>query len=208
MLRGLLRTTVEPFRCGPDSGPDCRLPGDYERDNGGPLCLPKRYFRIAGNTARTRLSTGYHSTMNFHDAYNAIKRGDVIRVRSRLEAGLDPNLSNQFGCNLLMAAAMGGNTTVATELIRHGASLDARDDHRWTALSTAAHTGHPSFVEVLLKAGASLDGHPFGASFEDFLAWTAKYGQGSVEAKRRIRLLIESARAGRSSDESQDGVSA
>ena len=133
--------------------------------------------------------------MDFHEAYSAIKRGDVILVRSSLDGGLDPNLSNQFGCTLLMAAAMGGNTAIAAELIRHGASLDARDAHRWTALSTAAHTGHPGFVEVLLKAGASLDGHPFGASFEDFLAWTSQYGQGSADAKRRVRLLIESARA-------------
>ena len=111
----------------------------------------------------------YHSPMNFHEAYNAIKRRDVILVRSSLDGGLDPNLSNQFGCTLLMAAAMGGNTAIAAELIRYGASLDARDTHRWTALSTAAHTGHPGFVEALSKAGASLDGYPFGASFEDFL---------------------------------------
>jgi hypothetical protein len=41
-----------------------------------------------------------------------------------------------------MAAAMGGNTAVAAELIRPGASLDARDDHRWTALAIAAHTAN------------------------------------------------------------------
>lgn len=150
----------------------------------------------------------YDSVMNFHEPYNAIKRGDVILMRSSLEGGLDANLSNQFGCTLLMAAAMGGNTAIAVELIRQGASLDARDAHRWTALSTAAHTGHPGFVEVLLKAGASLDGHPFGASFEDFLDWTSQYGQGSADAKRRIRLLIKSARSGGCSSADKDEESA
>jgi hypothetical protein len=33
-------------------------------------------------------------------------------------------------------------------------ALEARDDHGWTALITAAHRGHPHTVKLLLDAGA------------------------------------------------------
>jgi ankyrin repeat protein len=116
--------------------------------------------------------------MNFHEASNAIKKGDLLRIRFFLESGLDPNLSNQFGWTLLMVAAIEGNTAVGRELIQRGAQLDAREKGSWTALAFAAHAGHPGFVALLVKSGASLDGHPFGASFEDFLDWASKYGTG------------------------------
>jgi hypothetical protein len=44
--------------------------------------------------------------MNFDEASEAIKKGDVVRLRHYLESGLDPNLSNQHGGTLLMRAAM------------------------------------------------------------------------------------------------------
>jgi hypothetical protein len=40
---------------------DGRLSGNYECDKDGPLCLPKRYFRIAGVTPKTATeSSGTH----------------------------------------------------------------------------------------------------------------------------------------------------
>lgn len=135
--------------------------------------------------------------MNFDDASKAIKIGDVLRLRSYLESGLDPNLPNQYGWTLLMRAAMEGNTAVGRDLIQRGAQVDARNKFSDTALSLAAHTGHPGFVTLLIEAGASLDGHPFGNSFEDFLEWASKYGTGSREAMAKTKAVIESARATR-----------
>jgi len=142
--------------------------------------------------------------MNFHEA---IKRGDVLRIRQSLESGLDPNLSNQYGWTLLMVAAMEGNTAVGRELIRRGAQSDTRNKHSYTALSLASQTGHPGFVALLVDAGVSLDGHPFGASFEDFLGWASKYGACSQEALTKTKAVIESARANRDRGENGHGPS-
>jgi hypothetical protein len=45
-----------------------------------------------------------------------------------------------------MIAAMEGDTSIGRLLIEKGADLDRRNNHRDTALSLAAHTGHPSIV--------------------------------------------------------------
>jgi len=136
--------------------------------------------------------------MNFHEASKAIKKGDVLRLREFLDSGLDPNLSNRYGWTLE------GNTAVARELIQRGAQLDARNKHSDSALSLAAHTGHPGFVALLIDAGASLDGHPFGKSFEDFLEWASRYGASSREAMAKTKAVIEFARSTRHRSESGD----
>jgi ankyrin repeat protein len=88
-----------------------------------------------------------------------------------------------------------GNTAIARELISHGASLNARDGDGWTALNMAVHTGHVGFVELLLNAGASLDGQAFTGSIEDFLNWTLLYGTGTKEAMKKMLPIIEFARS-------------
>jgi ankyrin repeat protein len=133
--------------------------------------------------------------MDFDSVSKAIKKGDVLQVRHYLDQGVPADLSNQYGLTLLMCAALEGNTAAGRALILKGAQVDRRNKFQDTALSLAAHTGHPSFVDLLVKAGASLDGHPFGASFEDFLDWASKYGTGSQECMTRTKAIIKSARA-------------
>lgn len=132
--------------------------------------------------------------MDFSTVDKAIKKGDVIRLRKYLETSVDANLCDLNGYTLLMSAALKGDTTVGTELIDRGAQIDLRNKHGWTALSLAAHTGHPGFVGLLCRSGASLDGHPFGSSFEDFLDWASQYGTGSKEAMAKTRQIIKSTR--------------
>ena len=84
--------------------------------------------------------------MTFDEATRVIKRGDTVHLRKELEEGLGPNLSNHYAWTLLMLAAMEGDTSIGRLLIEKGADLDRRNNHRDTALSLAAHTGHPSFV--------------------------------------------------------------
>ncbi len=138
------------------------------------------------------------------DIRSAIKRGDVVQVRRYLESGVEANLANRNGASLLMYAALHGNTAIGTELITHGASLDLRDKHGWTALALAVHSGHPSFVELLCRSGASLDGHPFGSSFESFLDWASQYGTGSEAAMAKTRSIIQLTREARFTIESAE----
>jgi ankyrin repeat protein len=137
--------------------------------------------------------------MTFEEAYKLIKRGDIISLRRELEAGLDPNLSNRFGWTILMAAAGSGNTLIGRLLITNGADLDRRTTHdfpKQTALSCAVQSGHPTFVELLLKSGASLDCDPDRKTLDIFLDWAARYtyARNNID---RIRALFDEARAER-----------
>jgi ankyrin repeat protein len=76
---------------------------------------------------------------------------------------------------------MTGNTPIGILLIEKGADLDKRDMFGDTALSLAAQTGHPSFVELLLRSGASLDCHPHGNSLDIFLDWVGQYTSGKAQ---------------------------
>jgi ankyrin repeat protein len=128
--------------------------------------------------------------MTFDEASKLIKKGDIISLRKELQAGLSPDLSNQYSWTLLMDAAMQGNTSIGSLLIENGAELDRRNKHRDTALSLAAHTGHASFVDLLLRSGASLECHPFGNTFDVWLNWACKYERCST----RIRALFDKER--------------
>ena len=134
--------------------------------------------------------------MSFDEVAKEIKKGEVLGIRHFLLSGGDVNLSNRFGRTILMLAALEGNTAIGLELIQGHAQIDQRNKFGDTALSLAAHTGHAGFVELLLKSGASLDGHPFGSSFESFLDWAAQYGTGTTEAMTRIRRSVRDKREG------------
>jgi len=131
--------------------------------------------------------------MTFDEASKLIKKGDIISLRKELQAGLSPNLCNQYSWTLLMDAATEGNTSIGSLLVENGAELDRRNEHRDTALSLAAHTGHASFVDLLLRSGASLECHPFGNTFDAWLNWACQYGRcsekirGLFDKERKIR---------------------
>jgi ankyrin repeat protein len=74
-----------------------------------------------------------HSS-DFDSVAKAIKKGDLSRVRQRLESGTASDLVNRHGWTLLMSAAFEGDTAIGTELIRNGAQLDLRNKDGWTAL--------------------------------------------------------------------------
>lgn len=138
--------------------------------------------------------SGNWAIMTFDEADKAIKKGDVLRLRSELERGLDPDLSNRFGWTILMAVAMTGNTKIGGILISKGASLDRRNKNGDTALSLAIQMGHPPFVSLLLRSGASLDCHPHGNSLDIFMDWAVQYCGVTKETMAKIRAQIALAR--------------
>lgn len=93
--------------------------------------------------------------MTFDEAHAAIKKGDIISLRHALDAGLGPDLSNQFSWTLLMLAAIEGNTVVAELLISRGADVNRANKFGNTALSLAANGKHSRFMKLLLSHGAS-----------------------------------------------------
>ena len=114
---------------------------------------------------------------------NAVKRGDILAVRSLLERGADPNAHSRtrppyrpwpirsladvhqwvvaksmpepFSPTLLMLAAESGWDEICVVLIAHGARVDERVHlSGFPALLHASARGHTSTVRVLLEHGA------------------------------------------------------
>ncbi len=107
--------------------------------------------------------------MTFNQVGRLITNSELLSLRSELDIGLSPNLSNHFSWTLLMLAAIGGNTAIGELLISRGAELDAKNKFGETALSLAAHGGHIPFIRLLLANGASTDCQPHGHNLNDWI---------------------------------------
>jgi ankyrin repeat protein len=107
--------------------------------------------------------------MTFDEAHRLIKKGDIVSLRHELDAGMIPDLSNQFSWTLLMLTAIEGNTAIAESLISRGADTNKANNFGDTALSLAACGGHIQLVKLLLAHGASDKCRPHGTTFENWM---------------------------------------
>jgi ankyrin repeat protein len=87
--------------------------------------------------------------ISYRAAQTLIKRGDAPALTTALDAGLDPNLTNQNGWTLLMLAAVEGDAAIGRLLIDHGADMAAHNLKGETAESIATHRGYSAFTALL-----------------------------------------------------------
>lgn len=110
------------------------------------------------------MATSYRATQTI------IKRGDEAGLRTALDDGLDPNLSNHNSWSLLMLAAVEGSVPLAELLLERGAEINRRNRHDETALSLAAQKAHVALLQLLLVHGADKTSRPHGTSLSQWLA--------------------------------------
>ena len=86
----------------------------------------------------------------------SIQQGDVTVVRQLLDAGVNPNSTDDESTPLLLAIAK-NNLEIVRLLLDRGVDPKAKDHHKQTALSFAALFGRTEIVKLLLARGADIN---------------------------------------------------
>ena len=84
----------------------------------------------------------------------AIFNGQEYLVKSRLEAGADPDIRDSRGYPAILIAARLGHWNILSDLLAAGANPHPRDSSGFTALHHAVYTNNARAVRELLAAGA------------------------------------------------------
>ncbi|GIX91368.1 ankyrin repeat and SAM domain-containing protein 6 [Caerostris darwini] len=103
-----------------------------------------------------------NENLELNDVYQAVKSGDILKVKSVLKQNSDSinSFSSNDGMTPLMLASMLGYNNIINVLISNGAKLDAQDfENGWTALMYAVFHRRSQTVELLIKKGASVEMH-------------------------------------------------
>jgi len=86
--------------------------------------------------------------------HEAVRSGDVDRVRAVLHAGADIDALDEHGQTALMNEVYWGNLDIAKLLIEAGAKLNHTAKLHLTALFLAVIGNRPQLVQLLVDAGA------------------------------------------------------
>jgi hypothetical protein len=120
-------------------------------------------------------------------------RGDMVEIRSLLDAGAQINVTDALGRTPLHMAAFYGRSKASELLLANGASIDARDRVGMTPLHAAVLSGGRHEVELLLDKKA--DANAKTDTGQSPLHLAAATGQPNVS-----RVLIEHGADPRSRD--------
>ena len=83
-------------------------------------------------------------------------RGDIEDVRTLLNQGVNPDVTNEDGLTALHQACIDDNEEMLKLLLEYGANVNARDSELWTPLHAAATCGHTHLCKHLITKGAEL----------------------------------------------------
>jgi outer membrane protein assembly factor BamB len=93
---------------------------------------------------------------NTEEFWSAVKKGEVEKVKTFLEQGVDVNAKNRYGATALSFAADKGQVEVARLLIEKGADVNVKDTfYGSTPIDWAVYNNHPEMVKLLLQNGAT-----------------------------------------------------
>jgi ankyrin repeat protein len=114
----------------------------------GLIALLRR--RIVTGSSRTSV----HPDWAFYNATKLIKHGDLVTLRREFASGLNSNLRDKYGNDLLMVAAHTGNVPVGELLIANGADVNHVSPSGYAAVWAAVDGDHIRFLRLLFKHGA------------------------------------------------------
>jgi len=86
--------------------------------------------------------------------HQAVKEGNLSKVRSLLAGGANVNARNKDGRTALILATMQGQADIVQALLNGGADPNAKDKMGNTAMSIVQETGHRHIGYLLKQAGA------------------------------------------------------
>ena len=117
-----------------------------------------RPMRLAAWSLMTLLAIGGRIAGNGDlPLTQAVKAGDLRKVRSLLDQKIEVNGRSTDGATALLWAVHGNQDDAADLLILAGADVNTSNDYRMTPLSLACTNANPVMVARLLKAGANPD---------------------------------------------------
>ncbi|CAB3233076.1 unnamed protein product [Arctia plantaginis] len=87
----------------------------------------------------------------------AARAGQIEKIISLLEQGVDINVSNANGLNAIHLASKDGHVEVVRELLERGAAIDAATKKGNTALHIASLAGQEAVVKLLVQNGAQVN---------------------------------------------------
>jgi len=91
----------------------------------------------------------------------ALKNGDVVRLKELLEEGADANVKDNSGATLLHFVAIlyvdEIGAYIAELLIKYGADVNAKDENGYAPLHWAVALGKSRIINVLLENGADVN---------------------------------------------------
>jgi hypothetical protein len=110
--------------------------------------------------------------------------GDVPKVRSLIETGINPTVPDPTGLTPLMAAAYKGYPEILKALLEAGVPIDTKDSSGYTALMFACNAGHLSCTRLLIEKGANI--HEVDTDGSTPIMFCAQHGYNDV-----VKLLLE-----------------
>jgi len=113
---------------------------------------------IAELLLRAGANAGARDRYGVTPLYLACVNGNAEMIRRLLDAGVDPNTTDPGGETALMTATRTGAVAALRLLLERGAGVDVPDpEFQQTALMIAVRENHQPTVEILIKAGASVN---------------------------------------------------
>ena len=115
----------------------------YRRTNGKHLQIKRRPCLIKIPAMNNRYSM-----------IQAAAYGDLSRIKSLLESGVNVNTRDSMNRTALHLACAEGHSHIVRFLVEHGSCLKIKDRHGYTPLQDAVRNGHKEVIEIMILAGA------------------------------------------------------